>query len=323
MPLAAGVWVFTLARVASAKPVAEASFDFSAPAGCIDSATFRGRILKLEASRADVDPPRSVSVRIVEEGDGFAAQLTATHGDGRITTRNVAAADCDAVVEALEFVFAVAFGLDTVASTKAPPAPIPETAQELPPPTPPTPSLASQESARWRPTGAAFAGFVGGLGPRLAFAPSISVGAMFDTRAVFAPAFEITGTWAEGGAVAMPLGTTSLSRLDAAASGCPLRFALGRGVALRPCAELTYGSVRASASGATLVGETTATRPWAAAGAFARAEWRVAPALLLDAQAGATFALLQDRFYFTPSTTIYELPLVSGAFKLGAHFVWL
>jgi hypothetical protein len=298
-------------------------FELTAPAECIDEATFRARLAKLEASRTKREPPRRISIRIVEEKGGvFAGRLSVEHADGRITARTVAADHCDDVVEALELVAAVALGLEQHAVQPTPPPVLPKAVVEAREEGLDRPPAVGQEPRRWHVTGGAHAGAIGALGRGLAFAPSVSVGTMFDGRGWFAPSLELVGTWAEGTTIATALGSASLRLLDAALSGCPLRISLSDAVALRPCVEFHVGSIRATAAGPTLTGDTTASRPWMATGAFARAEWRVARSLLLDAQAGATFALLQERFYFTPATTISELPFVAGTFKVGARFAW-
>jgi len=170
--------------------------------------------------------------------------------------------------------------------------------------------------------GAVYGGLVTDVGPRVAFAPSVAIGLVLDGPAIFAPELTLSGTWAASGTIATALGQASLTLFEGAFTACPLRLGLGYGLALRPCAEIQLGELSASASAPILSGPSTQSRPWIAAAALARAEWRVGPHFVVAAEGGAVFPLLYDRFYFTPNTDVYNVSAPAAEAKLGVGVVW-
>jgi hypothetical protein len=318
-------WIARLALVAVVACAGDAAaadpslqslpLDFSAPAACIDAATFRAHLLALPASPHKTEPPRAISVRVVEQQGTFAGELRIAHADGTTTVRQVTSAHCDEITEALEFVAALALGLDHAHGAAAAPPPNEphEAARSEPAPV--------QARPRVRFIGAVYGGLVSNVGPRLDVAPSVAIGVMLDRPGLFAPEVALSGTWAASGAIATSLGSATLTLVDAALAGCPLRLALGAGLALRPCAELELGALTADATAPNLQGPSRQVRPWSAAAALARAEWQVGNYFMVAAEGGAVFPFLYDRFFFTPGTEVYSVTPVGAAVKLGAAVV--
>jgi hypothetical protein len=312
LALVTGTAVLAWAGVAAADPLAP--LDFSAPPACVDASTFRARLLALPASPVKTEPPRAMTIRVAESDDTFTGELQVEHADGTTTVRQVASAHCDEVTDALEFVAALALGLDA-----RPPTPTPT-------PTPrPEPTWAPRH---WRVFAAAYAEIAGAAGPNVEFAPQLALGTMLDAPGLFAPELELSGTWATSGTFATtlsPPASATLTLLDAALAGCPLRFDVGLGLGFRPCAALQLGALRASSS---LAGSTDQVQPWLAAAVLARAEWRVGRYFMVGVDGGAVFPILHDDYFFTnvaanPSrTTVYDVPRIGGIARLGAAVLW-
>jgi hypothetical protein len=62
---------------------------------------------------------------------------------------------------------------------------------------------------------------------------------------------------------------------------------------------------------------------WLSAGALARSEWTFFEPLFLNVEAGGNVRATNDRFYFLPDTTVYQVPWLglSAAGGIGAHFL--
>ena len=90
---------------------------------------------------------------------------------------------------------------------------------------------------------------------------------------------------------------------------------------LTACARLEAGALKVAAIG--VAAPETRLRPWLAAGPLARVEWAFLPPMFLEAEMGALLRPTNDRFYFQPDRTIYQVPLfaMSGGVGLGAHFL--
>ena len=319
------VAVVTCGGVAAAEPssLPALPLDFSAPAACIDVSTFRAHLAALPPSPHGTELPRAIRVRVVDREGSFTGELVITHADETTTRREVTSGRCDEVTEALEFVAALALGLEHARANAAPsstPAP------SAPPKT--EPSYATESTiaapaphARVRVLGAVAAGLVSNVAPRAGFAPSVAIGLMLDGPSFFAPEVELSGTRAASGTIETSLGSAKMTLLDAALTACPVRVRLGSAFALRPCAELQIGALSADASASSLSGAKTQVRPWSAAAALARAEWSISASFVVRAEGGAVFPLLYDRFYFTPSTDVYSVEPLGAVARVGAAIV--
>lgn len=292
----------------------EFPIELSAPSGCIDASAFRARLETRRRSES-YDVPLRIAVRITSADDGFVGSVSIAHRDGSVTERAVRASRCEDVADALELVTAVSLGLE---GPRAAPPPPPPAAPPTPTPKPPS----DEPQPRWRVSAAAYAGVASGVGPQWAFAPSVALGVRRDSPSTFSPALEISGMWAHGTTITTAQGSASLTRLDAALAACPVRFLATTALGIRPCAEFQLGTLAANGSGPTVVGGAESSRPWTALGAFARVEWYATSFLRLDIQAGAAFPLAQQRYYFTPNTTIAETSALTGALAVGGAFAW-
>ncbi len=71
-------------------------------------------------------------------------------------------------------------------------------------------------------------------------------------------------------------------------------------------------------SGSQVANGASKLRPWVATGGVARVEVQALGPFLLDVEVGAMLRETADRFYFVPSTTVYQVPLVGAVVGLGA-----
>jgi hypothetical protein len=313
--VALGVALLAHAGEAAAETPVTTTIDFSAPPACIDGSTFRANLSSLPMSSLKAEQPRAMIVRITASDGAFHGELTVKHADGTRTLREVDSPRCDDVTSALEFIAAVALGLD-----RSPP-PHEKRKEASTPPVVSPPVTPSSPAARWRFVGEVWAGVTSGAGPRAEFAPGAAIGAMLDAPGLLAPELLLSGNWATSGGIATPVGQATLTLADGALTGCPLRLAAGAAFGLRPCAELQLGALSASGSGATVVPPTSQVRPWGAIAALGRIEWKLRGAVELEAAGGALFPFISDSFFFTPSVPIGTSQV--GAFaRLGIAIVW-
>jgi hypothetical protein len=309
-------------------PIDAIDLRYSAPATCVDAATFREGLFALP--RLPSAPSRGATIIItITEGDGrFTGDLRVEHSDGTATARRVTSPRCDDVSDALELIAAVALGLDSTPLARPSPPPSVHAVEPrghesgrstaspvIPaPPAPPPP--------RWRFTGALRGALLDGLGPRLEIAPEVALGITLDAQGLLAPSFELSGTWATSGSIATSAGTATLTLWGGAVAACPVRIALGRRFAVRPCAEVSAGVISGSASGANVV-SAAATEPRVALTPLIRLDWSLSESFSLEAETGPSFELSQDHFFFEPSgTPVYDLPAVGSVTRLGVVVQW-
>jgi hypothetical protein len=96
---------------------------------------------------------------------------------------------------------------------------------------------------------------------------------------------------------------------------CPFAFALARTLRARPCGLVDIGFLRAA--GDDIQNARTITRPWIAGCATGRLEWAALQRLSIEAELGAIFPVLRDRFYFDPARTIHQVPVISALGAVG------
>jgi hypothetical protein len=292
--------------------------DYSAPPSCIDATTFRERLEALPASPGSTAAPDAVTIEIVERDETFHGNVVVRHADGTRTSRRVASARCSEVSDALEFVTALALGLDY--APPAAPAPAGPRPSESPTPVP-----VVAEPSHWRFSAGVRGVLISGAGPSFEPGPDVAFGAALDVPRWVAPSFELSGMWTTSGAFATTLnggtGTTKISLAAAAATICPLRIHLAQSFALRPCAEGSFGALFGAGSG-TNVTQTTTREPWVGLAPLARVEWQLGRRFRLEAESGPDFHVYRDQFYFqrTGSSAVsqaYQSPTVGSITRLG------
>jgi hypothetical protein len=179
----------------------------------------------------------------------------------------------------------------------------------------PAPPYTWAPAPRWR-----FAALLG-VHAAIAIAPSflpVFTGAVDLTRSTepVSPAFRLAFELAES--PSLPIGDgTQLARfrLLAARFDACLRTPLIGPVSAVPCVFVEAGALHAE--GITAFSPASATRPWVAPGLLARVQAEVLGGLLVEVEGGATFPLVRDSFYFSPSLKAHEVPAAGG--KVGGN----
>jgi hypothetical protein len=317
---------------------------YEAPQACPDEVSFVERI-RARTTRARIARPgeaaRVFDVRL-DGGPPFSGSMTVTDVDHSEGARHVQADSCDEVADALALV--VALAIDPRASAQ--PATAPPILVPSPSPRPhpvstgrdkrpwgraPRASLAERFGERTPKNATAapstqslFAGadlaVTSGVAPDSMVGASPYVGWRAISTTAFAPSIRIAlvrATSSTGAAASGSAGFLwTVGRLDA----CPVAWAVDR-LRATACTRLEAGTLEAA--GGNVQAPQTRLRAWFAAGPLARMEWSFLGPVFLDAEATALFRATNDRFYFIPDTTIYQVPIVGmgAAVGVGTHFL--
>ncbi len=114
-------------------------------------------------------------------------------------------------------------------------------------------------------------------------------------------------------------GSAQFLWLGAGLEVCPFRIGYGR-MAFSPCARLDLGALGAQASGVAAAHRSW--QPWIAPSALARVALRLGRRVSLEADAALVIPVLGSRYYFPPDATVFVVPRVAAAGRLGVsvHF---
>jgi hypothetical protein len=160
---------------------------------------------------------------------------------------------------------------------------------------------------------------VGTAAPGTAVGYSSFVGLALERDGLLSPSARLALVRHVGGTVSNAIGDArfvwTAGRLDA----CPIRFAVAPRVWLEPCLNTEIGTVAASSS---VAHPSSRVRPWVAAGALGRVEWRVLEHLALEAGGGASAPFTREDFYFEPDVTVYTPPPVMLSGEIGAAAIF-
>jgi len=302
----------------------------------------------------DARAPR-IEVTVRAAGKRGSAASEAVVGELRIVragapseTRRLRAASCAELVEGLSLVAALAF--DPAAKAPAPPPEAPAEAEPAPdgPSTSPgadpapsplgslvgapvrdaapsvPPAVSPSAPGRWHGSVAASVGgrAPGDPGPAIAWGGFVELAR---EGGLVSPSFRLGGAHSRVSTIAQPsLGAAAAASSVGAdlawtvvrASACPLRFAIARGVAMRPCVEVDSGVLAASATG--VARGATQTLPWVAPGLAARAVFTPSPRFFFELQAALVAPVVRDELVVEPSVGIYRAPAVVPSADLAA-----
>ncbi len=297
---------FAAAELAPERAVSE----YHPAPGCPGEFTFRaqvqartGRLVLVPAEQPDApaSAPRLV-VWLRQEGSGYAGDLEIVR-DGAVVRSTLEAPTCDEVVAGLSI--AAALSVAPVAPEPLdPPAPPPSL-----PPVPP-PRLAPHQVAplqAWLVGASVGARF--GYGPGATFAAGILTGQALGSS---------VWAWRAEASVAVGRDVTSsgvesielaFTWVGGQADLCPLPLVSGSSLAVRACATLDFGVLRATATS----GETS-DRPWLAPGLALRCTARFGAAFL-EPHLSLRAPLFRDQYWFRPNTLAFEVPW--GAAEAG------
>jgi hypothetical protein len=314
----------------------------AAPPGCPGRGEFQARMESAAGIRfVDGSATRTFAVRI-DEGTPLVGRLVVRRGDVDEGSREVRANRCSALVEALAVVVALAVDPNAMlegdaGSTTSQPAPLTAgdlpVASNLPPPpiAPPDKRLdaaaipEAQQSApravepRTLYVGADVA-LATAVSPHTLVGPSPYVGLRFGNPGRFQPGLKVAFLYADSGSIEAASGSASFHWAVVRADGSALLWSLGP-AHLLACLRVEGGAL--TADGASVPGAASRMRAWVAFGPVLRAEWALLGSLFLDADVAAMLHVTDDRFYFGPDATVYDVPLVGveAAAGLGVHFL--
>jgi hypothetical protein len=325
-----GVWIPLLAAVvvwtgnAQAAPV---SIWYRSADGCPTASAFVERLAAhdVDATVARAGDRIDFVVTLGRDERGSSGSLERQSAQGTIAIRQVEAASCEAVADAL--VLTLALSADPAAT--APPAPVtsePVVAPREPPPetrtpaavAPPSPadggprSAAVSETRAWLPSFGAH----GSIGTLTAGAALIGGSAFIDVSAAAgwrprARLSFVTGFTAPSAALNVEL---FLGRLE----GCPIT--LGRRLTFEPCVALDLGSLHAQNSE---TGGTSDAGFWSAAWGLVRGAYEPSPAWAVELEGGVSVPLS----HYTlaggePRHTLSETQRVTLGLAAGVRVAW-
>jgi hypothetical protein len=285
--------------------------------GCPRAESFLDEV-RAKTGAAELPPMRLVVTR---SAAGASGSLWMGEPGGERLQRTIEAGSCGVVLKALAFSAALAIGTEQAPRAEA-------SASQGGPSVPGAPPAAAEDDRahpaapgheRHATLGASLAGVAMGRAGWLA-SPSLFVEFARGPQAGFSPSLRLSAARAAASIDAGP-GAATLRWTTGALDACPVRYAarwLSSG--LRPCARLTAGVI--DADGVGVEQPSSATRPWAAAGALLRAESQPVAPLVLSVEAGLDAPLTRDRFVFTPSTSIFRAPGLLPSLSIGAGLRW-
>jgi hypothetical protein len=356
------VWTpVTIARAGEADQGESIRLEYHASAGCPDRPAFVARVHRKtrRARFVEAGEPGRIFTVDVEAGPPSAGRVTVTAPEGASAARAVQAGSCEEVADALALMLALAVdpqAAATAASGPTPTAPssppvppsdgnvepppatplVPSTAA-LPPPPRPTPHESprpvdepaedelphvpppGQQRGQRLFVGADFAAATG-VSPTTLLGAAPFVGYRGSSIGWLAPSIRATFLHAGTGNLTVDGGqaqfTWNVGRLD----GCFVAWPT-HALRLGLCARVEAGVL--DVSGSAIAAPQTKHNGWVAAGPVGHVEWTVLGPLFLDAQAGPIFRVTNDRFYFQPNTTAYQVPIVAldAEAGVGVHFL--
>jgi hypothetical protein len=282
--------------------------EYTAPSECLDGASFEKHLAELPPSSSSAGEPRSVTVVVRRARGGFSGSVRVDYRDGTSTERKVASARCDDLTAALEFVAALAMGLEARRQEPAavPPPPKPTAVVQAPP---------SSPAPHWRFGATLRAAGMNAVGPNVRLGLEGGAVATFERQGFISPEFRLEGLGASGSATSV-LGTANLTLLTSVIEACPVLVRFGD-VDVRPCVGAQVGALRGVGRGSSLVEGDDVTRFWFAGLLLGRIEWNLGRFVAVEADGGAVVPARRERYYFGPDSTLYEVPVVTGLASLG------
>lgn len=298
--------LLAVATTAGADP-AELRVEYAAPDGCPTRAQFEGAVRERVAASS-----ATVTLAVVKREGAYEGQLTVESPGVESSRRVLADRSCEQVVDALALIAALAVNESADAPVAPPPAA-----------PPPVPVAAPAIRVSPPPSHAATTGFGGdggayrGVSPHTAFGGELFAERTLHVGGILAPSIRL-GIAATTAATTVDPGQARFVWAAGELGVCPIRIELGAGVAVAPCARFDLGALYARGTG---VGQAERdTQLWLAPSALARIVWRIARHVGVELDVGAVVPLERNRYYFPPSTTVFEVPSITGAARLGIGF---
>lgn len=306
-------------------------FDYRAPAGCPDAATFVGQV-QWRTQRFRVaeqgETARRLLVNVNQRGarGNVSGRLTLRQLDGRESVRKVAGRSCDEIVDALALIAALAIdprAMTWPPATTWPQEPAPPVSS-APPGGMPTVSvrvepLAQPDRAWWLRVGA-HVGAIVGVGPDVLIYPSAFVEIAKFRQSRVPPLAARVGFARATDQVTRAPGAATFTWTVALAEACA-PVPLAARLSFQPCGHFMIGVLRGA--GEDLPNAWQVDRPWASVGVTAGLRWQISQRLAVEIENALGAALVRDRFVFEPNVTVHEVPAVHGTIRGGlAWALW-
>jgi hypothetical protein len=292
---------------------------YTAPDTCID----RDGFIDAVRSRATSKLRSKYSFAVtITKGARFRGRLTATDDRGNVIRRDVEAATCAEVTDAIALALSMALEPDDDEAPEAPPA-VPKTGGVadvgptlVPPPTEsaPPPLPAPPDNPLAFSVGAAGLGVVG-------YTPVVSAGgALFGEIEDRALSARLSAAFAESPAVTRGADqnqTQATFLWGAGQADLCAAFLMSTRWTATGCGRFEVGVLQSSSS---TTGTALDTHAWYAVGVAARLRWLVASPFFLELSPWATAPITAQHYIFNTVTDVHDVPLIVGGASLGAGF---
>jgi hypothetical protein len=267
-------------------------------------------------------------------------RLTIVGPDGSPSIREVEDGRCDAVIDALSLVAALAFdptaSLTPTGPAPQPPAPQPPALQppapQPPAPQPPAPQPPApppvlvavpapvvpgrpSRDERWRVSIGTQSQAASGLGAKLVFVLPVFVELSLATRDWRAPAFRLGAAWMPRRELHAGVGSGAFWRAVAQGSACPVAVSPAPWAVLRPCIGLEVGALQAA--GLRVDDPRSSSTGWGAARVLGRSQFFPSDWTLIELQAELGIPFVRPRFIVEPDDAVLSVRAVYGAFGAG------
>jgi hypothetical protein len=303
-----------VAGPAHAQPAAVRTFAYDAPAACPGrtefSALVRARTKAWPASAS----PFAVTVTIKEEPESLVGRVTFERA-GQITPRELRAAGCAELAEALSLIVAI------LVDPQAQQAPLPPAAEPAPPPVPrvPPPAPPSSPPALWLSAGLE-AAFETAMTGKVEVGGRLFVGVGRGERSVVASSARLSFTHVAGHELSPASGLRADFSLDTGRIEACVARVERSGFAIEPCPFFELGRVRAV--GLHPEGDVTSDGTWSALGLALRPSLTLWQRLVLGGALGVTVPVTRYRYAFTGESELTRTASVGldAALGLGMRF---
>jgi hypothetical protein len=317
-----------LARAHAAEPV---RLRYEAPPACPDESTFTERVRERTSQLVLANPSdlaRNFTVTLSVEAAGAVGRVDFVDRDGVPVSRVVRGDSCDAVASSLALVTALALDAAPNEIPEPPPLePPPEAAKvpqhETPSPEPGPLRAGPVETSTGAATAGVGAGFVGWAGPQGGLSLDAFLGWSFRSEG---PSLRLSA-WHWRASAAGEGREATFRGWGARLEGCPWAF-IHRSVFAEPCLGTNLGLFRAEGvQGPSVPHPETSNLFWRDVLLVGRLGARLGRVVVVEAQGELELPLFRHRFGFndasgTPTSTVFEVPAVSGGAELhlGVRF---
>jgi hypothetical protein len=282
---------------------------YEVPAGCPTEPAFRHALAeRVGWPLADAFARLRLEVEIRRSAGGSSWQGRSSVKDesDTTTTRSVAGASCEAVVEALSLIAALSVGSAPPPEPPSPEAPL-GSAEPAADAGAAQPARGTQDGLRLGPV--AWLLLDTAVAPQAAMGLGAGVSLHWQREGSWSPELQVgvLQLHSEQPPAAPALG----SRFEVTAvhaNLCPLELLSSNTWSVRPCLEVEGGRISGTGVGSSLLRRTERRGPWLSSGVSLRAAAAVWGPLSLAASAGATLPWVRHEFFVEPDRLIFRVP---------------